>query len=82
LRSEIDSATLSAEGRQIIVRSDEGAIDGTTVNIPAGCREIEFTVSRGTLEVFADGKPGGTARQADAAHCVQREAMSGSGLPA
>ena len=58
LETRSDSATLFVEGRQIAVRSDEAVIDGTTsVKIPAACKEIEFTVSRGILEVWADGMP-------------------------
>jgi hypothetical protein len=57
LNSDKSSAVLNVEGRHIVVRGSEVAMDGTTRSlIPTGCKQIEFMASGGVLRVSADGK--------------------------
>jgi hypothetical protein len=52
-----DSVRLDVEGRDIVVRGTEVAIDGATrCLIPTGCKQLEFMATGGILRVSADGK--------------------------
>jgi hypothetical protein len=58
LTGDKDSVVLDVEGRNVVVRGSEVAIDGTTrCLIPSGCKQLEFMASGGVLRVLVDGKP-------------------------
>jgi hypothetical protein len=51
-------ALLDVEGRKVVVRGREVAVDGATpCLIPAGCKRLDFKAVCGVLRVSADGKP-------------------------
>ena len=57
LMADQTTAVLNVGGRQVVVRGDEVAVDGTPVTlIPAGCKRLEVSASAGILRVLADGK--------------------------
>jgi hypothetical protein len=57
LRADKESVVLDVDGRDVVVRGSEVAVDGTTrCLIPSGCKRLEFMVSGGVLRVSADGK--------------------------
>jgi hypothetical protein len=52
-----DSVLLDVDGRNVVVRGSEVAVDGTTrCLIPSGCKQLKFLASGGVLRVSADGK--------------------------
>jgi hypothetical protein len=52
-----ESAALDVEGRKVVVRGGEVAIEGKTrCLIPTGCKQLEFNASGGILRVSADGR--------------------------
>jgi hypothetical protein len=57
LMGDKDSVRLDVEGRDIVVRGSEVAIDGATrCLIPTGCKQLEFVASGDVLRVSADGE--------------------------
>src|SRR5262249_22207026 len=57
LMADQTRAVLNVGGRQVVVRADEVAVDGTPETlIPAECKRLEVSASAGILRVLADGK--------------------------